>query len=355
MGIIVIDNNKQSKILSNPDNYDAEKVLQNMIEENPGLLPFNKIQNENRKLVTVGKETQVKGRIDLILLDNSGNIYIIETKLDYNHDARNIIAQLIDYTSSLMYDDSSDIFISKLNKYCDEKYGKSLKDVLKDKFDDTEGVILKKILENYSDGKFFLIVAMDKVNNRIENMINCMNKGNFKVLGYELERYNVPEGMGRLSQIITPRIIGDESVARKGTDAVWDITEDEYLVNVEQLPEGKKKAVLYLFNHYKKNDKMKYAIYPNRFYAMYHDITKSTGLFNIYYDGRLEFCFNDMCNTDKGKRFAEKYVPEVNKLFGIYADGSKKPKVEIDLEKVEKFVVMLDRLIDEFEDDKNNN
>jgi hypothetical protein len=86
-----------------------ELQLQELIKENPDLLPVEEFEMTGPLLV-VGRETGVaSGAVDLVAIAKDGEILIVEFKTGpQNSDFRRVLAQLIDYGShlwSLSYED----------------------------------------------------------------------------------------------------------------------------------------------------------------------------------------------------------------------------------------------------------
>lgn len=81
---------------------DNEQELQEILRENPQLVPAEDLGLIGDLLV-VGRETQVaSGAIDLLCLSRSGELVIIEFKTGpQNSDFRHALAQVIDYGSDL--------------------------------------------------------------------------------------------------------------------------------------------------------------------------------------------------------------------------------------------------------------
>ena len=95
--------------------YSLEKKIQEYIENNPEIIPIYDI-DPSLKLMILKREFITKsGPIDVLAVDNTGSLYIIETKLFKNPDKRLVIAQVLDYGAMLSdsYRDFSD-FLSNI-------------------------------------------------------------------------------------------------------------------------------------------------------------------------------------------------------------------------------------------------
>jgi hypothetical protein len=81
---------------------DDEAQLQELIKDNPDLLPVDEFEMSGPLLV-VGRETTLpSGGVDLVALARTGELLIVEFKTGpRNSDFRHVLAQLIDYGSDL--------------------------------------------------------------------------------------------------------------------------------------------------------------------------------------------------------------------------------------------------------------
>jgi len=80
-----------------------EGWLQDLIENNPDLLPVSEIEPAFSPLVSVGREVStVSGSIDNLFLSPQGYLTIAETKLWRNPEARReVVGQLVDYAKDI--------------------------------------------------------------------------------------------------------------------------------------------------------------------------------------------------------------------------------------------------------------
>jgi len=234
---------------NSPDKYLDERELQDLIEENPNVLPLSAAREQ--RLMTIDREAgNDAGSADLLLTDNEGNVYIVETKLEKNADRRKIVAQLFDYAAQFRYGREPDAFIGSIRDYFAKK-STTLEESLGAKYDlDNVPLLIEKIKDNFEDGSFFLVVAMDKVDEELERMINFINNSKFRVRGYELETYNI----GNEQKVIVPRIVGSETeteaAANSAKSYVWD--ENSFLEYVGKQPLPIKDSVRELYLYAKK-------------------------------------------------------------------------------------------------------
>jgi len=81
--------------------FTAEVALQEALKRNPEVLPVADL--ELNEVVVVGREVALPvGAIDLLLVDSTGRVIVLETKLSSNPELRRqVVAQLLDYGASL--------------------------------------------------------------------------------------------------------------------------------------------------------------------------------------------------------------------------------------------------------------
>ncbi len=104
-----------------------EDYLQRFVADNPDSLPIEDIK-ENVRLMVIGREFDTpSGPIDILAVDDDGDIYIIETKLYKNADKRLVLAQVLDYGAALWrgYTDPTK-FISDVDTFMIRRTGNGL-------------------------------------------------------------------------------------------------------------------------------------------------------------------------------------------------------------------------------------
>jgi len=144
--------------------YKDEKELQEVIAKSPELL------ERPDKLYTIcgaNNELCIKsGHLDLLLVSAKGDIIIVETKLAKNPEIRReVVGQIIDYVVSL----------SKLSYHELDEASKNnrLSDVVNDI--DTELDLPPIIDGNLRNSNIDLIIAVDKVDERNENLVEIVH------------------------------------------------------------------------------------------------------------------------------------------------------------------------------------
>lgn len=216
MAIIITRGGKNAlKIQQTPPRQEDE--LQRYISDNPDSLPLDDIK-DNPRLLVVGREFDTNsGPIDVLALDGDGDIYVIETKLYKNPDKRLVIAQMLDYGAALAKTyGSGDDFLHEIDRILVESkaggIGKRLKTLYKfdgEKVTQTQ----EQIKRNLSDGNLKFVVLMDRLSERLRDLILFINqKSRFNIYAVEMEFYQ-HDGM----EIVIPKLYGAEVTKEVGS------------------------------------------------------------------------------------------------------------------------------------------
>ena len=209
MAIIVSQNGRAATKLE-PSEFQLEDHLQEYIHSNPEAIPLYEI-NEDIQLLVLAREFPTgSGPIDALGIDKSGQIYLIETKLYKNNDKRLVVAQVLDYGASLWrHSINFEEFLAMLDFKSQRAFSMSLVEKLQDFFAldlfQTEQ-LLACVQRNLNSGSFKFVVLMDKLHDRLRDLIIYMNRNsNFDIYAVELEFYRHKD-----FEIIIPHLYGAE-------------------------------------------------------------------------------------------------------------------------------------------------
>lgn len=102
MGFLIKINNDKTEILKSKS-FIKEEELQEIVKNYPEIIPLEEINEDFDPLLIIGREFNLggAGSIDLLAIDISGLITIIEFKLEKNMDIRKVVAQVIEYAANL--------------------------------------------------------------------------------------------------------------------------------------------------------------------------------------------------------------------------------------------------------------
>lgn len=195
-----------------------ESALQKYIQENPQAIPFYEIEEGTKVEVLATESPTDSGPIDALGLDQAGNIYIIETKLSKNSDKRAIVAQALDYGASLRFHQTANNFLLKVEELF-SKSGTMLQEHLKQTFElDEDGVnvLLNLMRDNFKSGKFRFVIVMDKLNDKLRDLIRFVNeRSEFSIFGVEMKYYKHEH-----YEVVVPTLFGSEKPSEKPKEVV---------------------------------------------------------------------------------------------------------------------------------------
>lgn len=204
---------------------------------NPESIPLYDIKEDIRLLVLAREFHTAHGSIDAFGVDREGEVYLIETKLYRNADKRYIVAQVLDYGASLWrsYGDFSE-FMRELDIKVQEKFKESAIERVKEFFnieDEDAAHLLENVRQNLSKGNYRFVVLLDKVDDKLKDLILFINENSrFDLFGVEFEYYKYEE-----YEILIPKLFGAEVKKDIGTPASgsregWD--ESKFLGHAKQ-------------------------------------------------------------------------------------------------------------------------
>ncbi len=89
------------EVSEEPFQSGEEETFQDQIEAHPEVIPISELNPTATVAIPIGREVSTSvGPLDLLFLDDTGRLVVIETKLIQNQEARReVIAQLLEYGS----------------------------------------------------------------------------------------------------------------------------------------------------------------------------------------------------------------------------------------------------------------
>lgn len=244
MAIIVSHNNKNAKRLEE-SRFGLEDNLQEYIYDNPDVVPIYDIEQDARLFIAAREFPTNSGPIDALGFDESGNIYVIETKLFKNPDKRTVVAQALDYGASLWrHSTDYDSFINEISTHTTKQFGKSFKEIFCEFFGlDDISQASDSIRQNLESGVIKFVILMDTLNERLKDLIVYVNQNSkFDIYAVDFEYYKHDD-----FEIIIPKLYGTEvkkTVATKPStstrrqwskESFFDVVDNNReLVSIEQ-------------------------------------------------------------------------------------------------------------------------
>lgn len=225
--ILVQDANGKWQRAAEQDLPD-EITLQQLIRDNPEILPLDDLGDEVPPLLVVGRETALaNGYVDVIGVDQNGLVTIIECKLDRNPEVkRKVIGQVLGY-AAFLWGMSYEQFESDVaRKYFDSErcHRCDLQEVALDdaveKFRNEQSLggewekeyFRGQLEANLQNGRFRLIIVVDKVNDELRRTVEYLNactEPNFDILCAELRYFATKH-----TRLLVPALIGKPSASK---------------------------------------------------------------------------------------------------------------------------------------------
>lgn len=206
MAIIISKNHKDATKLEE-QHFSLEDHLQEYISDVPESVPIYEIEEDARLFIAAREFSTNSGPIDALGFDQYGNIYVIETKLYKNPDKRLVVAQALDYGASLWrHKIDFDDFISQLDTHTEKIFDLSFEDKFEEFFQIDSTSAFENMQDNLSSGVIKFVVLMDKLHDRLKDLIVYVNQNSkFDMYAVEFEYYKHHE-----FEIIIPKLFGSE-------------------------------------------------------------------------------------------------------------------------------------------------
>jgi hypothetical protein len=213
---------KDEIIFGRDEDKYPEQELENLIIDNPNIIPVQSFSSDSSQFIPLAKQIDLShhGRLDILGVDNVGNIYIIECKITtINADKKSIRGQITDYTSGLWSKKDDWEFFNKSIRKTNSSpttdiqnrsfANMELEQIITEKFPEEHEKILENIKDNFKKGKYFLIFAVDKITIGMRETIDFHNQaidGNEKypMFGIEIKKYSGNENDNFISTQIYP-------------------------------------------------------------------------------------------------------------------------------------------------------
>jgi hypothetical protein len=174
MAIIVSKKGSQTQVVNKSD-FALERNLRDYICDYPEAIPV-----EDKRLLVAARELQTEsGPIDAFAVDKDGELYIVETKLYRNPDKRTVVAQALDYGASLWRHADFNQLLSTLDEAAEKQWRMPFRERLAEFFSiEEEGVdsLIESMRRNLSDGKLKFVVLMNRLEERLKDLIPYVNE-----------------------------------------------------------------------------------------------------------------------------------------------------------------------------------
>lgn len=280
------------KKIQNSLEHKGEKLLEDLFVESKSLTTND--SSEPIRLCILSRQYQTMvGSLDIMAVDEDGSVYIIETKLQDNSDRRAVIAQVLDYGASLCQNGTFQKWLDDFEK--DKK--KTLEEFLisDEIFSENDENQIKDIIHSikncFEDGNFKFVLVFDKLDDRLKNIIDFINKKNIiEIYAVSMKYYKVNE-----TEILIPEAYGNIQKSRLSNSSSkrnhWD--KDSLLETFEEKLPEQFSACQKLFDYCDNNaDNIRYGrgISPSfnpSFNKVIKPELKTASILTLYSDGNL--------------------------------------------------------------------
>lgn len=223
--------------------YD-EKWLQDMLRQQPEILPVAEIEPIFYPIVPIGREvTTETGSIDNLFISHRGYLVLVETKLWKNPEAkREVIAQAIDYGSSLSkwsYNQLNEVAKDYTKKYEDMKL--DLVGWVEKRLGPVEGgrdFFEETVAKNLRLGRFLTLIVGDKVRQSVIEMLSyVVNRYPHlatSVALVDLQCYRWAEGKEVWPLLVVPTIVAQTEIVERSIVEITLKKEGKYEIDVKQ-------------------------------------------------------------------------------------------------------------------------
>lgn len=194
-GFFIFENPDNLHLTEEPFNSGEEAQFEELLESCPEALPISEINPSAKVAIPIGRQvTTDVGPIDLLFLDDTGRLLVIECKLVENPEARReVISQLIEYGSRVQASWDLNRVLSIAEEYF-EKRGQRLIDQMcaaltrsKEESNLTEKLLKTRIARYIKEP--FLVIAANRLQQRALVLSDFLRKLKVPLVCLEIRRY----------------------------------------------------------------------------------------------------------------------------------------------------------------------
>ena len=218
-----------------------ETLLQELLDENPGILPVADFDESFGPVMSLGRE--IMG-IDNLFISPNGRLTVVETKLWRNPQAtRHVLAQILDYASRLAALD-----YEKFETHCGSanrspvSASSGLYRMVTEAFPDETGgeaEFIDSLQKNLRTGRFLLLVVGDGIRESLESILDALHhqsRLHFTFGLVELKLYRQPDGAGILA---VPNVIAHSTEIERAVVTIRGAESADIDVEVRSDPQEK--------------------------------------------------------------------------------------------------------------------
>ena len=215
MQILALEQGGKTIVLD-PQPFDLEVGLQELLERYPTLM-LAASEFDERQIWTIGYEVgTAAGAVDLLMLDSSGEVWIIETKLRKNPEVKKqVVGQVLGYASCVAAW-SVDKLEAVALEYLNSRGGMQVESLVEHLATDVgleqaEKIVLRSV-EKLHQGDLTSVVVVDELPSTLRRLVEFVNDhASFDLLAMQVEviehqgtRFVIPVVTGTSTKRVSP-------------------------------------------------------------------------------------------------------------------------------------------------------
>ena len=203
----------------------SERWLQELLFKHPSLVPAEAFEPNFTRMRPLAMEVPTpRGRLDLLFINDTGHLTLVETKLWRNPEARRtVVAQIVDYAecfASWTYDELREAVV-KARGVAGGVRDPLIEAVCSDPDDFDESKFIDSVSRNLRLGRFVLLIIGDGIREGVEQLAEFLNQTpqlQFRLGLIELAMYRLNDDAK--SMFVQPRLLAK---TREVTRAIVEI------------------------------------------------------------------------------------------------------------------------------------
>lgn len=207
------------------EGFASEEELQVFLRKHPDLFPLDEIELTPAPLICIGWEVRLAvGSEDILYIDTSGRLTVVETKLRRNPEARReVVGQILEYAANMVawtsgqVERQAEAFFAS-DRCIPEYRNLTLAAVLSKVAETSPDVpsyedFMERVEDNITNGRFRLVIAIDDTPPSLLKTVEFVNRfsDHFEMYLVQLKRFRDEE---RKQNIFVPALFGKVGVTK---------------------------------------------------------------------------------------------------------------------------------------------
>lgn len=225
-----------------------ENDLQELLVDNPEILPAYKLREDVGELLCIGREVAAgkSGSIDNLFVSTGGYPVIVETKLWRNPQARReVLSQALDYTKEMVHKDF-EWFESIWKEFSFARYNVNIGLIEKLAEDSNEEIEDAAFIDKFNralrKGDILTLIVGDGIETRLQNLVSHLCKDSahlrYSLALVELSCFSLENDEGNSELLVIPRIIQEVEPIQRAYVRIELPTELETQLNITSAAEN---------------------------------------------------------------------------------------------------------------------